>query len=145
MQHYSKPSRATMAYGQSHLLTRLKTMNNTLKTELLEHIINTIKDQQLTDFEELHFHAFNEDYYIIGYYNAEQWLKQHDISAFEAISAVMEWEQNAFGELTLKPEDINSETIVNKYVYTFGENLLAEFDLDQDQESLLFDLTSAMQ
>jgi len=120
-------------------------MNNTLKTELLEHIINTIKDQQLTDFEELHFHAFNEDYYIIGYYNAEQWLKQHDISAFEAISAVMEWEQNAFGELTLKPEDINSETIVNKYVYTFGENLLAEFDLDQDQESLLFDLTSAMQ
>ena len=120
-------------------------MNNTLRIELLEHIINTIKDCDITNFEELHHEAFNTDYYIIGYYNAEQWLKQHDISAFEAIADIIEWERDNFGEVTLKSEDINAESIVNKYVYTLGENLLAEFDLDQDQDSLLDNLNEAMQ
>ena len=120
-------------------------MENTLRIELLEHVINTIKDLDLTEFDELHHEAFNTDYYIIGYYNAEQWLKQHDISAFEAIGDVIEWERDNFGEVFLRSEDINAETIVNKYVYLLGENLLAEFDLDQDQKSLLDGLNEAMQ
>ena len=120
-------------------------MKNTLRIELLEHVIDTIKDLDLTEFEELHHEAFNTDYYIVGYWNAEQWLKQHDISAFEAISDVIQWERYNFGEVSLRSEDINAETIVNKYVYILAENLLAEFDLDQDQESLLDDLNEAMQ
>ena len=60
-------------------------MENTIRKELISHVIGRINDLDLQDFDELHFHAFNEDYYIIGYYNAEQWLKEHDVSEFEAI------------------------------------------------------------
>lgn len=115
-----------------------------LRDELIQHVINTIKDQELTDFEELHFHAFNEDYYIIGYYQADQWLKSHDISPWEAIEKVIEWERDALGEVTLAPEDINSEKIVSMYVYVVGEELLAEFDLDQSPEDLIEDLENEL-
>lgn len=115
-----------------------------MKNELIQHVINTIKDQQLEDFEDLHFHAFNEDYYIIGYYQAEQWLVSHDISTFDAIADIMEWEQNNLGEITLNHEDINAEKIVNLYVYMKGEEILQEFDLNQDAESLIFDLQAAL-
>lgn len=119
-------------------------MNNTIRNELLNHTIDTINDQGLDDFEELHYHAFNEDYYIIGYYQAEQWLKKHDVSAFEAIEAVMEWKNNSFGELHIASKDLNAESIVNLYVYTLGEELLSEFDLDQDKDGLLADLNEAL-
>jgi len=120
-------------------------MQNSLKNELLSHVIQTIKDQELEDFDELHYHAFNEDYYIIGYYQADQWLKNHDISAWEAIADVIQWEQDTLGEVSLKPEDINSEKVVNLYVYVKGEELLADFDLDQDMDSLLADLEAALE
>lgn len=112
-----------------------------LRDELLHHVINTIKDQQLTNFDELHYHAFNEDYYIIGYYRADQWLKSHDISPWEAIEKVIEWEQGVIGEVCLKPEAINSEKIVNMYAFILGEELLSEFDLDQSPEDLIEALT----
>ena len=105
-------------------------MNNSIRKELLTHIIECIEDRQLTDMDELHYHCFNEDYYIIGYYKASEWLKQHDVDAFEAIGRVIEWEYEAMGETTLKAEDINSENIVNKYIYALGEELLNEFNLD---------------
>lgn len=119
-------------------------MNIKLKNELLDHIINTISDQELTDFEELHYHAFNEDYYIIGYYQASEWLKKHDIGEFEAIADIIEWERDNFGEVTLKSEDINSEKIVNMYVYFKGEELLSEFDLEQSPKLLLEELQEAV-
>lgn len=112
-----------------------------LRDELLHHVINTIKDQQLTNFDELHYHAFNEDYYIIGHYRADQWLKSHDISPWEAIEKVIEWEQGVIGEVCLKPEAINSEKIVNMYAFILGEELLSEFDLDQSPEDLIEALT----
>ena len=40
-------------------------MKDTIKQELLSHVIDTINDQELTEFDELNFHAFNEDHYII--------------------------------------------------------------------------------
>ena len=119
-------------------------MKQSIRTELLNHVIQTITDQDLTDFEELHYHAFNEDYYIIGYYQAEKWLKEHDVSPFEAISDVIEWELEVFGEVNLRPEEINAERVVNLYVYVLGEELLSEFDLDQDQSELLSNLEEAL-
>ena len=115
-------------------------MKDTIKQELLSHVIDTINDQELTEFDELHFHAFNEDHYIIGYYNAEQWLERHGVTAWEAIGAVLDWEAEVFGETHLTSDDVDSETIVNKYVYLLGEELLSEFDLDQSSEKLLADI-----
>ena len=120
-------------------------MRNSIYQELLKHVINTIKDQELNDFEELHYYAFNEDYYIIGHYQAEQWLKKHDVSAWEAINAVIKWEQDGLGEVCLKLEDINAEKIVNLYVYILGLELLSDFDLNQYGTSLLPALEAAIE
>lgn len=116
-------------------------MNN----EIIRHIIDTIIDQDLESFEDLHHLAFNEDYYVTGCYRANEWLKKHNIDAFEAVTYVLEQEQEQFGEITLKSEDINAERIVNLYVYFRGQELLSEFDLDQSQDALLNDLREALQ
>ena len=112
-------------------------MKESIRQELLSHVIDTIKDKQLTDFDELHYYAFNEDYYIIYHSRAIAWLKKHDIDSFEAIAEVIEWESEVFGEVTLQPEDITPEKIVNLYVYIKGEELLSDYDLTLDAASLL--------
>lgn len=98
-------------------------MNKSIREELTAHVRTLIQDGVITEdnLDDAHFHAFNEDYYIIGHYNAEQWLKKHDISPFEAIRFVIDQEILMFGESQLKPEDINSERIVNLYIYFAGE------------------------
>jgi len=93
---------------------------NTIKTELKNHIEENIKNYDCND-EYLHFHLFNEDYYIIGYYKAEQWLKEHNISIFEGIQFVQEYERENFG--TVRTYD-NAESLVNMIVYIVGEELI---------------------
>ena len=112
-------------------------MNNSIKKELLAHIIETINHQDIECFDDLHYHCFNEDYYIIGYYAAEQWLVKHDVTAWEAIREVLDYELSNFDDVNTK---INSEAIVNMYVYVLGEELLNGFDLEQSRVELLADL-----
>jgi hypothetical protein len=119
-------------------------MNNSIRTELTQHLIDHLHDQQPETLDDLHRYAFNESPYIIGYYRAEEWLKDHDVSPFEAIAAVIDWEQSIFGEVNFKPEDINAEKIVNLYVYILGEELLSEFDLDQEPDELLAELRESL-
>tara|TARA_R110002096_G_C14504052_1_gene715599 strand:+ start:155 stop:517 length:363 start_codon:yes stop_codon:yes gene_type:complete len=111
-----------------------------LTVELTQHIINTIQDQDLTEFDDLHYLAFNEDYYIIGYYQASEWIKGHDLDVFEMISDILEWEMETMGEINIKPSDINAERIVNLWVYIKGEEILSEYDLKEEREQLLHDL-----
>jgi hypothetical protein len=47
---------------------------------------------------------------VIGYYNAEQWLNEHDISAFEAIQVCQQYEKDNFGECRIYD---NAESTVN--------------------------------
>lgn len=109
-------------------------MKTTVKNELKNHLLNLINDGVLTNenVNDWHFHAFNEDYYIIGYYEAEQWLKEHEISAFEAIGICQEYEKDNFGEVT-KVYD-NAETTVNMLVYIYGEELLIELEAESIEE-----------
>ena len=103
---------------------------NTLYSELADDLIDMLVEafpEDDTDFSELHHMTFNSDYYIIGYYQASEWLKKHDICAFEAIQTVVDWEKENCGEVTT---GINSEAIVNMYVYIKGEELLHSLDLD---------------
>ncbi len=120
-------------------------MIKSIEQELLAHAIETIENLQIERTEDLHFYAFNEDYYIIGYYQAEQWLEKHGLTAFEAIADVVEWQQNNYGETHLKADDINAEAIVNLYVYVKGEELLSEFDFYQTINDLLNDLKTYSQ
>ena len=105
-------------------------MNTSIELELKEHLLNLINDQVLTDdnVDEWHFHAFNENYYMIGYWNCEQWLMKHDVSAFEAIGEIQDYENDNFGEIHTKLD--NSENVVNMYVYIQGEELLGDIQAD---------------
>ena len=108
-------------------------MNNTIKTELQNHILDYINDGILTNEnkDEWHFYAFNEDYYIIGTHRAKEWLKTHSINAFDAIDIVREYEVNHFGEFTT---DINPESIVNMLAYIYGEEILYSYDAETIEE-----------
>tara|TARA_R100001463_G_scaffold103430_1_gene157727 strand:+ start:229 stop:534 length:306 start_codon:yes stop_codon:yes gene_type:complete len=100
-------------------------MNTTVKIELTEYINDNIDNYKKND-PDLHHHLFNEDYYIIGYYNADQWLKNHNISVFEALNTIRDYEEFNFGET--RSYD-NAEETVNMLVYIYGEQLLAELEL----------------
>jgi hypothetical protein len=120
-------------------------MNESIKQELKYHLIQSLKDRfndDCTNFEELHHVAFNEDYYIIGYYQASEWLKSHDVDAFEAIAYVIEQENNHFGESNLKAEDMNSERIVNLLVYFAGLEIMPCVDLSDISKT---DLLAALE
>jgi hypothetical protein len=114
-------------------------MNNSIKAELKAHISNLIEDETLTldNQDDWHNIAFNEDYYLIGYYNCEQWLIKHDVSAFEAINDIVEYEQGNFGEVNTKLD--NAESVVNMYVYILGEELMSGIDTLEELEELCND------
>tara|TARA_R100001463_G_scaffold14733_2_gene38666 strand:- start:1883 stop:2260 length:378 start_codon:yes stop_codon:yes gene_type:complete len=78
--------------------------------------------------EDLHFHLFNEDYYIIGTYKAKEWLKGY---TFDVIEYIKEYEQFNFGECNTNLSC--PEAVVNMFAYIRGEELLStsvryEFD-----------------
>ena len=108
-------------------------MELSVKKELASVITDIINDGRINDnnIDELHQIAFNEDYFIIGYYSGKQWLKKHDICIFDAIDTVREYEQDHFGEFTTS---INGEAIVNMLVYIWGEELISELDFDTIEE-----------
>ena len=101
-------------------------MKNSIREELTEYINDFNKEDRN------HFTMFNEDYYIIGYYNAEQWLDKHDLSTFEAIGICNDYEQEIFGEIQTKFD--NAEKLVNHLVYWIGQDLCNELELPFDKE-----------
>jgi hypothetical protein len=102
-------------------------MNN-LDKELASHIKSRINDGIVNDdnWDDLHYHCFNEDHYLIGYYACDQWIVKHFDSTFEAIDIVKDYETDHFGEMTT---DINSESIANMLAYIKGEELISELEL----------------
>ena len=110
-------------------------MNNSIKTELLNHINDLVNDEVIdsSNFEDWHQIAFNDDYYIIGYWNASEWLKKHDLDAFEAIEDLIEYQKFYLDRIDFQPSDINSEYVVNQLAYWYG------YDLDYTTKCFRFD------
>tara|TARA_R100000655_G_scaffold19110_1_gene40110 strand:- start:5942 stop:6319 length:378 start_codon:yes stop_codon:yes gene_type:complete len=109
---------------------KLIKMNLSIKEELTSYI-NENKDNYYgsdcsENNDDLHFRLFNEDYYIIGYYKAQKWLDDHNISVFEALETIREYETENFGECK---SYTNAEETVNMLVYIYGEQLLYEMEL----------------
>ena len=104
-------------------------MNTSVKTELQNHILDRINDGVLTNENksEWHFHCFNEDYYIIGYFEASEWLKKHEIGEFEAAGICQQYEIDNFGESKVYN---NSESVVNMLAYIWGEELIYSLDAE---------------
>tara|TARA_B100000989_G_scaffold264342_1_gene216711 strand:- start:904 stop:1248 length:345 start_codon:yes stop_codon:yes gene_type:complete len=79
--------------------------------------------------DDLHHYAFNEDYYIIGTYEAKQWLGDH---AFEVIDIIKDFEQDNFGEVSTDFSD--PEKVVNMYAYIVGEQIVYDYLEQLDSE-----------
>lgn len=107
-----------------------------IKKELLNYAEDEIKHwaehQELEDFEnaEVHFNLFNRDYYIIGYWNCQEWLKIHKVGELEAMRYIVEMEEMNLGESNLTTNDMNEERIVNLLVYYIG------WEIENEIESL---------
>jgi hypothetical protein len=80
------------------------------------------------EFDELHHQLFNEDYYIIGYYEGKKWLESHGVDPLEAVSHIIASEQLHFGEVSLSMEDMNHERIANLFVYCMGWEIQSDLE-----------------
>lgn len=81
-----------------------------------------IKDNPNLDASDIHHEAFNTDHYIIGTYEASQWLGD---AIYEVIGVIVSYEKENFGEVYT---DLTSpERLVNMYTYIVGEEIVAEW------------------
>jgi len=94
--------------------------------EIKEYFQDWIEDQDkdwiLENKEDLHHHCFNTDYYIIGTYEAKQWLGDE---VFNVIEHIRDYEDMHFGEVTT--DFSNPEKVVNMYVYIIGEDIVRDY------------------
>jgi len=97
-----------------------------LKEDVKEYIIDQLQDDIGLDspIDELHDSLLNQDYFIIGYYQAEQWLKKDSI--FNAIDKIKDYEQSNFGQVTTDLS--SSESVANMLAYILGEEILYNND-----------------
>ena len=99
------------------------------REEIKEHFDDFIEDQSKEWIEEnkddLHHYAFNEDYFIIGTYEAKQWLGDE---AFDVIGTIQDYENLVFGESYTDLGD--PEKVVNMYAYIVGEEIVQDYLLE---------------
>ena len=94
-------------------------LQDTLKYQGLEWVQDNMDD--------LHHHAFNTDYYIIGTQKAIDWM---GTKSWDIINHIKDWEQLTFGECHTDLSD--PEKVVNMYVYIIGEQVVAEYRNEQE-------------
>jgi len=84
---------------------------------ILEFLEDATTDYYVSDLQN---YIFNEDYYIIGIYQAEKALRQYGV--FDAIGEIQDYEKNEFGEVTT---DFSSpEEITNMLEYIVGDRVI---------------------
>ena len=110
----------------------MENLTNEARKELISTVIETIKEN---DFEglyidELHQRAFNQSYYIIGYYRAEKWIETN-YGIFAAIEKIQEYEKDIFGEVIT---DLgNSEKVCNMLTYILGEEIIQDLNIEGEK------------
>ncbi len=96
------------------------------KEEIKQHFDDFLNDQStewvVENIDDIHHHAFNTDYYIIGTYRAKQWCGD---DVFNIIATIRDYEESNFGEVTTDFSD--PEKVVNMYVYIVGEEVVQEW------------------
>lgn len=95
--------------------------------ELKSVIVDAINDNRLDDMYvcDIHNEVFNSDYFIIGRYEAEQWL-QNNGGIFNAIETIKEYEEDNLGQVTTDLSD--AEKVCNMFVYILGEQVLNDLE-----------------
>ena len=103
-----------------------------IKQHLEDYLEENLENHQENDSDwkdDLHYYAFNQDYYIIGTYQAKQWLGD---MAFDVIEHIKEYENNNFGEVSTDFSD--PERVVNMYTYIIGEEVVHEYLENYEEE-----------
>ena len=102
---------------------------NILKQDVKDYLIQQLQDDVGldNDINDLHHYLINQDYFIIGYYQARKWLEKE--SVFESIEKVKEYEQNNFGEVST--DFSNEEKLANMLAYVLADEILNENDTFQ--------------
>ena len=93
--------------------------------EGVAQIISEMDGDSIFDLSELHHRLFNEDYFIIGYYNAEQWIRENNLNALDVIEEVKDYEEFNFGTFST---ELNAEAMVNMFAYIQGDALLRSLE-----------------
>ena len=106
----------------------MENLNKKFAQLVINHGLEYLQDRPelLENMDDLHYELFNTDYFVIGYFEASKMLKDCDYNAFDVISDLIEFEENMFGESSLKTEDVNPEKVVNLLAYYYGQELLEE-------------------
>jgi hypothetical protein len=106
----------------------------------IEGIDNLLDCDDTIEGSELHSQLFNEDYFIIGRYEAERFL-QDSGGVFNAIEAITQYENSEFGQVTTNLAE--AENVANMYAYIRGWEFLSKcrtFARNWDKELSLEDL-----
>jgi hypothetical protein len=107
-------------------------MKNSVREELLDYAKEQVVENNLDlNDDELHFKLFNKNDYIIEYYNASEWLKNHNIGEFEAVQLLNDLMMDHFGEI--HKVDMNSKAVVNQLVYFLGYEIMGELKEFSDE------------
>ena len=121
---------------------------NILKQDVKDYLIQQLQDDVGldNDINDLHHYLINEDYFIIGYYQARKWLEKE--SVFESIEKIKDYEKSNFGEVTTDFSD--EEKTANMLAYVLADEILNENNtyqlfsrmlgnFDEDKRDLLVD------
>jgi len=93
------------------------------RNEIINMAIEYLKNDPSCYACDLHNEIYNTDYFIIGCYQAEQWLLKN-YGIFDAIGDIQEYEKDNFGEVNTDLGE--SEKVLNMLVYIIGEEVLSE-------------------
>lgn len=130
-------------------MNNLSNLERTNLVELVNYTIDKLNDLKGSSVYgcDLHHELFNTDYFIIGYYAAEQWLIKNT-GVFTAIDIIKDYEESNFGEVNTDLS--SSEKVCNMLVYILGEEILQESEYlqtvwdnyltDDDFEAIINDL-----
>ena len=97
---------------------------NILKQDVKDYLIQQLNDDVGldNDINDLHHYLINQDYFIIGYYQARKWLEKE--SVFEAIEKVRDYEESNFGQVST--DFSNEEQTANMLAYVLADEILNE-------------------
>lgn len=101
------------------------------KEAVKQQLIDALNDGYLVGklINEIHHEVYNMDYFVIGRWQAEQYLVQHE-GVFNAIGEVQEYEEQNFGEVATDLSE--AEHVCNMLAYIYGERLLNDLETITD-------------
>ena len=110
-------------------------MKDNATKQVIEHGIDLIDEYDGIPADELHHRLYNEDYFIIGYNEAEKFLNEY--GTFNAIELIKQYEQDNFGEVNTDFSD--SEKVANMFAYIVGEEALNNCETYQGVTDYMLD------